>query len=180
MDSPTDESGPWTSGLLISLYPSSSGSLDMETFGSPKFPSYPLKSMPWSQTPGGDLDTCHGASRSAAFRALQGVGFHLHSQAYPMTTTIPFSGLNTEPGFLLRPASYSGCPACTWTSLPSGWLTFARVGLSHLRSTHWITITNFIPILRGFPRFRAYLGTRSVLWYARHGRELMGCKSPCV
>ena len=132
-DSPTDESGPWTSGLLISRYPSSSGSLDMETFGSPKFPSYPLKSMPWSQTPVVTstlamaikvccLPRAPGRRLSPAFTGLS------NDHNYTIF------GLNTEPGFLLRPASYSGCPACTWTSLPSGWLTFARVGLSHLRS----------------------------------------------
>ena len=69
-----------------------------------------------------------------------------------MTTTIHFSGLNTRPGFSFRPAPHSGCPVCTWISLPSWWLTFTRVGLSLSAITHWITITNFIPIYVGFPK----------------------------
>ena len=63
-----------------------------------------------------------------------------------MTTTIHFSGLNTEPVPLFRPASYSGYPVCTWISLLSWWLTFTQVGLSRYAITHWVTSTNFIPI----------------------------------
>ena len=50
-DSFAGESIPLTPGLLISRYPSSSGCLNTDTFGSPEFPSYPFESMPWSKTP---------------------------------------------------------------------------------------------------------------------------------
>ena len=82
-----------------------------------------------------------------------------------MTTTIHFSGLNTRPGFSFRPALHSGCPVCTWTSLPSRWLTFTRVGLSLSAITHWITITNFIPIYAGSQGF-GLTSARAALGYA--------------
>jgi hypothetical protein len=63
-----------------------------------------------------------------------------------MTTTIHLSGLNTEPVSLSPPASYSGYPVCTWISLLSWWLPFGQVGLSRYAITHWVTVTNFIPI----------------------------------
>ena len=133
-DSFAGESSLQTPGLLISRHPSSSGSLNKETFGSPEFPSYPFESMPWSKTPVATSTLALTHSGLLPFRLLQSVGVLPHLQDYPMTTTIHFSGLNTRPGFSFRPASYAGYPVCTWTSLPSGWLTFARVGLSQLRS----------------------------------------------
>lgn len=100
-----------------------------ETPGSPKFPSYPFRYMPWSQTPVVTPTlalTCSGllpsaCSTASAFFPLDG--------SYPMTTTIHFSGLNTEPVPSIPPASYSGCPVCTWISLLSWWLAFAQVEL---------------------------------------------------
>ncbi len=47
-----------------------------------------------------------------------------------MTTTIHFSGLNTEPVILLRPASDSRYRVYLWTSLLTCWLVFSLVGLS--------------------------------------------------
>ncbi len=51
-------------------------------------------------------------------------------QDYPMTTTIHFSGLNTEPVILIRPASDSRFRVYLWTSLLTRWLRFGQVGLS--------------------------------------------------
>jgi hypothetical protein len=48
-----------------------------------------------------------------------------------MTTTIHFSGLNTEPAILIRPASDSRYRAYLWTSLLTYRLSFNQVGLSY-------------------------------------------------
>ena len=62
-----------------------------------------------------------------------------------MSTTIHFSGLNTEPVSLIRLASDSRYRAYPQTSLLTCWLNFSQVGLEALRLlTHWVTITNFI------------------------------------
>ena len=64
----------------------------------------------------------------------------------PMTTTIHFSGLNTQPASLFHPASDSPLGVCPRTSLLTWWLTFSQVGLeSLLILTHWVTISSFIP-----------------------------------
>ena len=62
------------------------------------------------------------------FRCFQSVGFSL-LRGYPMTTTIHFSGLNTEPASLIHLASdfHSGLPfwLCPQTSLLTCWLNFS-------------------------------------------------------
>ena len=64
----------------------------------------------------------------------------------PVTTTIHFSGLNTQPASLIHPASDSPLRAGPRTSLLIWWLTFNQVGLeSLLILTHWVTLSNFIP-----------------------------------
>jgi hypothetical protein len=64
----------------------------------------------------------------------------------PVTTTIHFSGLNTQPAFLIHPASDSPLRVGPRTSLLIWWLTFNQVGLESLVIlTHWVTISNFIP-----------------------------------
>ena len=63
-----------------------------------------------------------------------------------MTTTIHFSGLNTQPASLIHPASDSPLRAGPRTSLLTWWLTFGQVGLESLVIlTHWVTLSNFIP-----------------------------------
>ena len=86
-----------------------------------------------------------------------------------MTTTIHFSGLYTEPAPLFHPASYSGYPACTWTSLLTCWLSFNQVGLSQYVITHWVTITNFIPIYVESQGFGLPLARQTTGWLAACG-----------
>ena len=63
-----------------------------------------------------------------------------------MTTTIHFSGLNTQPASLIHPASDSPLGVGPRTSLLIWWLTFNQVGLeSLLILTHWVTLSSFIP-----------------------------------
>jgi hypothetical protein len=66
---------PSTPGLLVNRYPSSSGSNNKETGGSPKFPSFPsddrLRSL---QTPVVSCSPRHCAGRIAAFHSRQSVG----------------------------------------------------------------------------------------------------------
>lgn len=65
-----------TPGLLVNRYPSSSGSNDKETGGSPKFPSFPSDDMLRSlQTPVVSCLARHHARRTAAFHSRQSVGF---------------------------------------------------------------------------------------------------------
>jgi hypothetical protein len=64
------------------------------THGSPKFPNYPFEYMPCSQTPVETLllaISLQGLLPSAHSTAS---AFALALRAYPMSTTIPFSGLN--------------------------------------------------------------------------------------
>jgi hypothetical protein len=69
-----------------------------DTFGSPKFPIYPCDVMPWSQTPVVSRLLASIAAGIAAFRTSSrrrlSSGF---LRIYPLTTTIHFTGLNTEP-----------------------------------------------------------------------------------
>lgn len=133
----------------------------METSGSPKFPSYPFESMPWSQTPAvtSTLALAHQGLLPSAL--LHGVGFLLQLQDYPMSATIPFFGAQYR-AWILASSSFV-------LRLPGLHVDFATELVANLCSggifafaiTHWTTLTNFIPILRGFPRFRVYLGTSS-------------------
>ncbi len=90
-----------------------------------------------------------------------------------MTTTIHFSGLNTEPVILIRPASDFRFRVYLWTSLLTRRLRSGQVGLSrHLRqsklcndegncrflSTHWVTLSNF----KGFT---PYSIDSNLTWY---------------
>ena len=139
-----------------------------KTSGSPEFPSYPHECMPWSKTP---VVSCllalaqtgllpSGASRPSAFSHTSGI--------IPMTTTIHFSGLNTQPASLIHPASDSPLGVGPRTSLLIWWLTFNQVGLeSLLILTHWVTISNFIP-----PS-----GNPNDLSLSRHDHALVRCLS---
>ncbi len=79
------------------------------------------------------MHTRHSASKSAAFRYFQSVGFCPDSRDLSLwTTIIHFSGLNTEPAILLHPAPDFRYRFCLWTSLMSCWLNFAHMGLSRI------------------------------------------------
>jgi hypothetical protein len=102
-----------------------------ETSGPPQFPSYPFENMPWPKTP---VVTRKLAKSLASLRpsvVLHRVGFHPAGRDLSLrTTTIHFSGLNTEPAISLHPASDLRCRFCLWISLMSCWLNFAHVGLA--------------------------------------------------
>jgi hypothetical protein len=69
-------SAPPTPGLLVSRYPCSSGTVDKETDGSPKFPSFPSDDMLRSpQTPVVSWPLRPCAVRTAAFHSFHSVGF---------------------------------------------------------------------------------------------------------
>ena len=105
---------------------------------------------------------------------LRASAFFLNLRTYPLTTTIHISGLNIPPRRdVLVPssgtsrycgASYSGYPVCTWISLLSWWLTFTQVGLSRYAITHWVTVTNFIPIYVEFQGFGLTLARGLSCW----------------
>ena len=75
--------------------------------------------------PGGDLDTGHNASRSAAFQFPETVGFYFQfPRSYPMTTGIRFIGVQYR-ACTLDPSGFGlplpGLPADFTTDLPA-WL----------------------------------------------------------
>ena len=117
----------------------------------------------------GDPNTCHNASRSAAFRGMQRVGFLPIQGIILMTTTIHFSELNTEPVPLI-PSGF-GLPLLVlpsdFTSDLSKIPSLARLArlwsggtFPILYRDHPLGHNNqFHPDLRGIPRFRVYLGT---------------------
>ena len=119
--------------------------LHKETVGSLKFPGYPHEHMPWSKTPVVSRTLALSHPRLLPSGPLHAVGFLPHREIILMTTTIPISGLNTEPALdpgsspgqaliqgpasLFRPASDSRCRAYPRTSLLTCWLDFGQVGL---------------------------------------------------
>ncbi len=56
-------------------------------------------------------------------RHIQSVGFLPLSRIILMTTTMPISGLNTQPVSSIRPASDSRLRFCPWISLLTRWLS---------------------------------------------------------
>jgi len=96
----------------------------------------PMNACPGLPAEGGMVSQAHrhSAPRTAAFRRMQSVGFPLplHREIILLTTTKSISGLNTQPAFLIHPASYSHYWVCTWTSLSRqrrDWLHFGQMGL---------------------------------------------------
>ena len=103
--------------------------------------------MLWSQTPVVSLMLAITYVGLLPSGQLTPSAFSHTSGIIPMTTTVHFSGLNTQPASLIHPASDSPLRVGPRTSLLTGWLTFSQVGLeSLLILTHWVTITNFIPL----------------------------------
>jgi len=111
--------------------------------------------------PGGVLDTRLPASRTAAFRPLETVGFPLALRALLSSTTILISGLH-HPACLLTPSSsvllLRGVHGEFATDLLARLWSGGTGALS--ARTHWVTITSFMRTL-SIPRFRAYLGATS-------------------
>ena len=101
--------------------------------------------MPWSQTPVVSLIlaiTYAGLLPSAACITS---AFSHTSGIILMTTTIHFSGLDTQPASLIHPASDSPRGVCPRISLLIWWLTINQVGLeSPMILTHWVTLSNFV------------------------------------
>jgi len=113
--------------------------------------------------PGGVLDACLSASRAAAFRPLETVGFPLDPtwRDILVSTTILISGLHHAACILATPGSVQPLAGMHAGSLLTCWLGFRQVGLEPFPVlTHWATTTNFMGLLP-FPRFRAYLGATS-------------------
>ena len=92
---------------------------------------------------------------------LQAVGFLLHAGLFLRTTTIHFSGFNTQPVSLIPPASDSRYRAYPQSSLPACRLSFNWVGLESFDSHPLDNINPFHPALTESPRFRSYLGMSS-------------------
>jgi len=78
-----------------------------------------------------------------------------------MTTTIHFSGLNTDPLFLLHLASDSRLQACPQVSLLPCWLNFGQMGLASF-DTHPLGNTN---------QFHPFIGNPKAPSFARHNDE---------
>jgi hypothetical protein len=121
-------SSPSTPGLLIDRYPSSSGSTNKETGGSPTCPSFPSDDLLRSpQTPVVSCRAHPDARRAAAFPSRQRVGvLPGFNGDYPL---YPFRSSITQPGISLPPAPYSSCEVCTRRSLLPCWLGVGEVGL---------------------------------------------------
>jgi hypothetical protein len=114
-----------------------------------EFPRYPRECMPWSQTPVVSLMLAITYAGLLPSAQLTPSAFSHTSGNIPVTTTIHFSGLNTQPAFLIHPASDSPLRVGPRTSLLIWWLTFNQVGLeSLLILTHWVTFSNFILLSR--------------------------------
>src|SRR5438445_3083721 len=113
--------------------------------------------------PGGVLDACLSASRAAAFRPLETVGFPLDPtwRDILVSTTIRIAGLHHAACILATPGSVQPLAGMHAGSLLTCWRGFRQVGLEPFPVlTHWATTTNFMGLLP-FPRFRAYLGATS-------------------
>ncbi len=134
--------------------------------------------------PGGVLDACLSASRAAAFRPLETVGFPLDPtwRDILVSTTIRIAGLHHAACILATPGSVQPLAGMHAGSLLTCWRGFRQVGLEPFPVlTHWATTTNFMGLLP-FPRFRAYLGATSAGFgfQVLLGRQLRAlAPSPC-
>ena len=120
-----------------------------ETFGSPEFPGYPFELMIRPQIP--VVTSILAMSlRSAALQKLHSVGFPLiflySNQVYPVTTTIHFSGLYTDPLFLIHLASDSRCRVCPQVSLLPCRPDFEQMGLVYLYTHPLGNTSQFHPL----------------------------------
>jgi hypothetical protein len=128
---PDARSFTYRMALLFAIF------LHKEAIGSPKFPSYPCKYMPWSKTPVVSfILRLVGISTYLTYSGLlssghpNAVDFHslenlFLQRSILITTIISISEFNTWPAFLFRLASYSLCKVGTQTSLLACWLSFS-------------------------------------------------------
>ena len=119
--------------------------------------------MPWSLTP------VVTSTLAIAYPGLLPSGFLKPSAftspttgSYHQTTTIDFSGLNTEPASLIRLASDSRYRAYPQTSLLTCRLGFGQVGLAAIAATHPLVRNNQFLSRMGLPRLWIYLGTTGI------------------
>ena len=135
-----------------------------ETFGSPKFPSYPYKHMHWSKTPVASLNTHHSAFRTVAFQHVEAVGFPSYkSGGYPFGPQQSlFRGSIQSLHPCSRPASDSRHRACPRTSLLAWWLTFGQMGIGSFDPHPLGNNNQFHSAGAELPRFRIYLGTTTL------------------
>ena len=116
-----------------------------ETGGSPEFPDYPSERMPRSQTPVVSRPLTLTRTGLLPSRHWIPSAFSPVARAYPLSTTIHFSGFNSAACALafplLRTPPLSDRPS---VRLPTRWLAFDRVGFADSRPlTHWVTLTCF-------------------------------------
>ena len=102
-------------------------------------PELPLWTHAPLSDPGGVLDTRHNASRTAAFRRLQTVGFPLCTawRAILLSTTIHISGLNHAACLLATPGFVRPLAGRHAGSLLTGWLDCSQGGLE----PYWLAPT---------------------------------------
>jgi hypothetical protein len=143
--------GSWLPGT-----PHLPGNRVQETTGSPKFPSAPRDDMPRSQTPVVSCLLRRCASRTAAFRRMETVGFPLHpAEGYPDGPQLyQFWGSITRPATLLPLAPRLHDWLSPSGSLLPGWLGVHQVGLepslSPTGSQQRVSCDAPIPSLRAF------------------------------
>lgn len=128
---PDARSFTYRMALLFAIF------LHKEAIGSPKFPSYPCKYMPWSKTPVVSfilrlvgISTYLTYSELLSSEHPNAVDFLslenlLIQRSILMTTIISISELNTWPAFLFRLASYSLYKVGTQASLLACWLSIS-------------------------------------------------------
>ena len=114
--------------------------------------------------PGGDLNTCHSVSRSAAFQFPETVGFHFQYPGSYHQTTIAYFGAQYR-ACILDPSGFGlllpGLPADFTTDLPG--LGFGQVGLAAFAAKHPLAGNNHFLSRTGFPRLWIYLGTTGIV-----------------
>ena len=146
-----------------------------ETGGSPEFPRHPFERMPRSQTP--VVSSSPAQSRTGLLPSGHCTPSALGpvARTYPWTTTIHFSELNDAACVLalplLRTPPLSGRPS---VRLPTGWLTFGRVGLEDSTPSHPLgDFDRFYGLLHPIPLPRIYLGTSSDLVSGLHAISMV-------
>ena len=117
-----------------------------ETFGSPKFPSYPFEHMPWSKTPvvtPALAISCRGLlpsvkSRTSAFSGTQ------HAECLIILTDHNYTFFGAQY------RAYTLVPSSFVLPLPGLHVNFSTEPVANLYSggtfTHWVTTSSFIPI----------------------------------
>ncbi len=116
--------------------------------------------------PGGELDTRHSVSSSAAFQFPETVGFHFRygRKLSSDHDYLDVSGLNTEPASLIHLASDSRYRAYPQTSLLTCPLGFGQVGLAAVAAAHPLAGNNQFLSRAGLPRLWIYLGTTGTIF----------------